>query len=256
MLSGAFMRLYRSTYARWFSVFALLQITFLILVYVNIIPFEGSQAGVEDSQTTFFICSVHLLLTINTVVFLLDIRVLSNIQDLTWLSPADKKDIKGAYTVFMVLLICSVAASGIVSAVTFLTWVGVISHNYWKVVIQGTEIASSILFSYFLIGDLCCLYVGRKALRLYSASISNGSADKTSFNKTAVEQKVLSLNRYILAVDAPGAIGLWLIFACSHLLYPAFIQVMYWEGFVAGAIGLHIMFSQASLACLSVLDDV
>jgi len=56
-------------------------------------------------------------------------------------------------------------------------------------------------------------------------------------------------------VDTPGVVGLTLIIICSRTLHPEFVPDLYWEGFIAGAIGLHIMFSQATLGFLSVLGD-
>ena len=45
------------------------------------------------------------------------------------------------------------------------------------------------------------------------------------------------LKRYIVAVDLPGFIGLLVIVVCSKTLHD-FVPDLYWEGFIAGAIGL------------------
>lgn len=53
--------------------------------------------------------------------------------------------------------------------------------------------------------------------------------------------------------DIPGLLGLVFITIISVILHRD-LNLLYWEGFVAGAIGLHLAFSQSVLAFLSTAD--
>jgi len=251
----AIKRLFKSPYAWSLSVFIVTQGLFLYCVNNKYLPAKWSNLLPENAQTAFFICSVHVLLFVNTIAFLIDmtpkVSFVQNLPDLNEDKAIDTKirnSIKATYSGFIWFAIVSVFLSGGIATFVFLTWSNVIpNEQFWQIAIQGSEYLSGILFVFFVFSDLCCLEIGLRALQL--------DPKPTCLDKTRTEQTVRTLKRFILAIDIPGALGIWLIIACSHWLYPRFIQPTYWEGFTAGAIGLHIAFSQTALAFLSVMDD-
>ena len=71
---------------------------------------------------------------------------------------------------------------------------------------------------FFLCADVICLELGVKAQQYQGHA---GRVDEDD-----LKSLVQDLKRYIMAVDCPGALGIWLIIVCSHMLYPASIQVI------------------------------
>lgn len=241
-------RLIRSPYAWTFAMFIVGQIVFLACVHQKAIPGRWSSLDVDAAQTAFFICSVHLLLSLNTGLFLREtIPVASEILNHRDLPAADATYVVNAYNAFVLFLLLCVFASGAVCLIVALGWFGAIPLQRWNAIIEVTEFVSGTLFLFFWLADLCCLEIFERAIR--------AQPRMTGLDYTRVKKKAQTLKRDIVAVDLPGFIGLWLIIVCTHMLYPEFIRVSYWEGFVAGAVGLHIMFSQAALAFLSILDE-
>jgi hypothetical protein len=58
----------------------------------------------------------------------------------------------------------------------------------------------------------------------------------------------------ILAVDLPGLVGILFIWGGSTVLHHDLPNI-YWHGFIAGAIGLHIAFSQVALSLIAANGD-
>jgi len=151
-------RLFRSPYARSFVAFVTCQLLFLLAVKLQWVPGESAHAGPEAAQTAFLIFSVHVLLSVNTICFLIHVTpVVSHIQHLAVLVPGDKSEIRDASRAFIVFFVVSVFASGSVSVLVALEWFGFIAHKYWKPIISLTEVVSLVLFIYFLAADFCCL---------------------------------------------------------------------------------------------------
>jgi hypothetical protein len=248
LFTEAIKRAIRSKYAWTFLCFIILQAAFLISVQQRWIPGTMSEMGIEDAQTTFFICSVHLLLALNTYFFLDD--VLPLISAIRQNAPRDSielRHIRHANQAFLGGLMSCVFASGALSIIVVLGWFGALSQSHWKLILECSEFVSGFVFLFFVFADLSCLESALRGLRL--------PAEVVGFDREEVGRLVRTLTRYILAVDVPGAVGLWLIIVWTRFLFPDFIQAMFWQGFVAGAVGLHIMFSQAALAFLSLIEE-
>ena len=242
--------LWKSMYARYFGIFVALQLFFLYEVNHRM-SWGKSQTDfdVGDSQTAFLICSVHFLVMVNTITFFAEsFPVISKVR--AYIGDDDTqphvKQVKDAFICSMVFSLLSIFCCGAVSLLVGLTWAGIVGHRNWNSIIEISEYVSGLLFLYFVFGDLCSWEVIKRA-QLVSLSPACITSDELS--KTLKRLKL-----YICAVDCPGMIGIWLIILCGHFLYPAAVQALYWQGFVAGAIGLHIMFSQGTLAFLSLYE--
>ena len=113
----------------------------------------------------------------------------------------------------------------------------------WDLVLKINAYGSAFVFGVFVLAD----YMGYSACATaVKAANRLGRKPSESVVKHRREIKLM-----IFAVDLPGLLGILSIDVLSHLLYPSCIQYYYWHGFVAGAIALHIAFSQTALALIA-----
>lgn len=246
LLQTAGRRIRKSPYFGWFIVFIFAQ--FLFLYGVNNDLFLGilSYNGYEEAQTAFFIVSVNALLAINTMVFLLQVTpLLSSIDGHKALNKKDQAIMKEARQTFVCAMVIAAVLSALIAFLIILKMSGSLIWT-WRVVLELSEDVGVVVFGFFLIADLCCLETSVRVER-YKPALEGVDLKKIGELKR-------SLQRYLLAVDAPGFIGILIIVISSHVLFHS-VQFNYWEGFIAGAIGLHIMFSQVALLLLSALEE-
>lgn len=241
-------RINNSKYAAWLFLFISAQIFFLYFVKDGfIINLNGLVDNKHTAMTAYLIMTVNLLLTANTITFLSDAKII--IQDIS--RAKNLENINSCYDMFMIYLIFSVFISGGMAIFIILASAGWLKVS-WQNIVLISEISSLLTFGFFLIADLCCYVCAKKIIEHCPGKScplpSVGNCPETA----RVAKFVAHLKLYILAVDAPGLFGIIFIIICGIFFSPILPQKFYWEGFIAGAIGLHITFSQAALAFLSV----
>lgn len=239
-------RIRKSPYLVWFVVFICAQLIFLYGVKNNLFVGMLSVNGIEEMQTAFFIVSVNVLLAINTLVFLYHVMpLLSSIDGHIDLENKHRATMKEARIMFTLAMVVAVGLCAIIAAFIGLKMSGSLTWS-WPVLVKLSEVVSGVVFGLFLFADLCCL----EAAMLVECNY----LELNGVDLKKIRELIQSLQRYLLAVDTPGFIGIVIIVLSSHVIFPS-VQVMYWEGFTAGAIGLHIMFSQVALLLLSALEN-
>ena len=239
-------RIWKSPYFISFFLFICAQTVFLIAVKFDWFVGTLSRDGIEEIQTAFFIVSVNALLFINTAVFLMHvIPLLSLVDSNKNLNEKCRKNMKDARTIFLFSMTSAAFLCGVtVMLISFKMMWNPPALN-WHTTLNLSEIVAGLVFALFVIADLCCL----DTVLLMESQESVFEID----DMIKVVELKQSLQKYLLAVDAPGFIGIIIIICSSHVLFDS-VQFMYWEGFTAGAIGLHIMFSQVALFLLSAIE--
>jgi hypothetical protein len=193
------------------------------------------------SHTTFLIALVHGLVTINTVLFICESFKL--VMHASKLTKEHQRIARRLYYVIIFVLVFSVSISG------FFGWsyakafyVLSARPGDWSRELHNNERWLIVLFFLFVVADflllkICSLWVE-----------DTGGADSGYMDVKRFQQDT---DRFLRACDVPGLIGILLIFLLSNGF--SFDQKdHYIQGFILGAVGLHITFSQAILAALSV----
>jgi hypothetical protein len=240
-LLRAWRRISKTLYFRWAVGFVMLQAFFLFSVYANFVP----GIAIEVQQTAFFIVSVNALMFANTYTFEKDVSPTLGLIEASESLNSDFRSFMDNNQVFRLALKVASGLSAVVAVVIVLKVAEVLTWN-WETLLKASEYASVIVFLLFVIADGCCL---ETMVRAEHHNPPLEMAVKQRAGKLKRE-----LQRYLLAVDIPGLIGIVLIVASTTVLKDS-VQFLYWEGFVAGAVALHIMFSQMALLLLCAIDD-
>ena len=232
-------RLLKTPFGKTFFVFVLFQLIFLAIT--KIVPFQSNvfkivfHHGIENTQTAFLMFSVYLLILVNTIIFIVDamkpVSCISNLDD------ECRPKVRKQFARFNTLLIISTFLAGIMAFMIARELIYGMSYDGFPSVLKFSEVVSISIYALFLYADLCCLKACEIALE------SDISA--TEFSNFQAEVK-----NYALACDGPGLFGIVLITLMSFTLHGEWAGI-YWQGFVTGAIGLHMAFSQSALAFLS-----
>ncbi len=237
-----------------FLAFAVFQAVFFICANWDWLPeiFGGSYLFVHDrvvsSQTTFLIFLVHLLVTANTTFFIFEF--LKILKFTSKLAEANQNSAEKSFKIIISILIISVGISGYFAytyAVVFISNNIGPSPSEWLHHLHLNEIWLIVLFALFVLADylllkMCSLYLSDSGLGDFEVKLISVFRDNTRI--------------FVLACDWPGLMGIIFILFLSLSLrssdvgsYPELQN--YLHGFIVGAIGLHIAFSQAALAFLS-----
>lgn len=199
--------------------------------------------GTEYTLTAFFIVCVHLLVAFNTLIFLVDSLDLH--LHISKLQKDKMLDAKIKYSRFYAGLIFSVFISGTLTVLIIICNSMAFRPDSWTSIMVINEVASICLFSVFLYADICCLQVCKIIM-----DDNNLDAD----TKKEAKRFQISVKNYVYACDGPGLFGLILITILSTILHSE-LAGYYWQGFVVGAIGLHMAFSQSALAFISAAEE-
>lgn len=229
--------------------FMALQFMFLILAkskYLQDMKFITNYVfpqGTDYALIVFFIVCTHLLVAANTLVFMKDSYELP--EYISKLKQDQKKLAKKLYIRFIGWLILSVFLSGSLSLGFIVCNVFGIRSDILAILLTLNELISIGIFSVFLYADICCLQVCKIILE-------ENTLDDSTRNET--KRFEINVKNYIFACDGPGLFGLILITAMSIILHSE-LSGLFWQGFVAGAIGLHMAFSQSALAFMKASEE-
>jgi hypothetical protein len=234
-------------------VFLIFQIVFLIFARFIWTPWREklpqwlTSRGIEQAQTAFLLLCVYLLVAVNTVIFIVDLYPeIAAVHKIATLNENDKKNVWNRFKHFSLFLILGVFLSGgMIALVCNSFCVTFSSEEYWRKLLEANHLFSVILFSFFLYADICCV----KACTIALSQQKIDAEDKKRLEKLKGKLKL-----YALACDGPALLGIVLICIVS-LALNHIVAGFYWQGFVAGAIGLQIAFSQTVLALLSLLEE-
>ncbi len=222
-------RFYGTPYSWTITLFFVWQAFFLCV-------FEGEN---ERAFTASLMISVHVIVVCNTVAFLH--RLLPKIAPDARPKGLSKKEMRtadGSYRACMWGLVAGTCLAGGLAVSIAFGLAGIADESYWPRIMQWNEAGSLIVFAWFCFAD----YSGYVALR---TPLRNGRGAKKH------RQEAEDIMLLICAVDVPGLLGIAFIMVCSHILYPQVLPFFYWHGFTAGAIGLHIVFSQVALSLIA-----
>ncbi|UYO42186.1 hypothetical protein KQX63_12205 [Rhodopseudomonas palustris] len=243
------------------------RITFLVFcaveamfVFVANVPWIYRNAGLSYlfhhdrlvmSHTTFLISLVHILVTINTVLFIVESTKLMSHK--TKLASHKRGSFNLLFYVFVAILVSSVAISAIVGwnyLVSFFA-TDIATHN-WISDLHSNEKALICLFFLFVLADGILLHMCSIFLE---CATEGDSLDQ-------VKKFRITTDHFLRACDVPGLLGILLIWVLSRgVPLDLFdrdhspLAAHYLQGFIVGAVGLHIAFSQAILAFLSEPED-
>ncbi len=211
--------------------------------------------GMDHAQTAFLLISVYLLITWNTYVFSKECN-----HQLGWihtpeiskLAESDQRfaetRLDRAENYVKISIGLSVALALSVMATFFVVFETYFNY-YWTTILVANEFFGVVLFLFFLLADIGLLRLCRHAL---SSCGELSEVKNEEWKKRHIRfQKMVQF--YVFAVDAPGLIGMALIFVIGLLIHPT-VAGFYWQGFTAGAIGLHLVFSQAALTLLATFE--
>lgn len=239
-------RLLKSEFFYPLFFFIFMQIIFLCLFNFDFIPPIFLQLGPSPLNTAFFLLSVNVLLFFNTWIFSASTNetfsALCRSKEISAGEAARAKHDMRTFSMFM-------HAATIISSFSAIFILLALCNPeifYWWLVVDICKFITIVVFVLFVFGDLCCLDV-------VSRILPKLSTDDPLKPEALVMKNAIS--RYIFAVDVPGLAGAVVLVAFSMFIKPAGVQLSYWEGFTAGAIGLHVVFSQFALFFLSALDD-
>jgi hypothetical protein len=251
-------RLFDNRYGRtllWFCIVqtVLLPLSLICLKYVeyfnNSVSIEALQIGI------FIICSFGLV-SMNTGTFRSELnRLLTN---RTPLKNEDGLKIDQMQERSVTYLDHSKKLSYAVFILVIGHWVFISKEKQelWHWILLGTEFLSIWLFVIFVVVDLWCINM----CNLYlshpiddeTVSVKNGVNKNpiTREDSRAINKFKVNIKLYLFSSDGPGLFGLVIITLLSITVRPL-VDFRYWQGFVVGAMGLHMAISQASLAFLS-----
>lgn len=235
-------RCFGGRYGKTLLVFLFAQVLLLDLAIVfeaelvnNLIPGQG----IETLQIVSFIVSVFVLVSTNTVIFIMQVNSLltdmTPLTDRTRWELACRRQKQSQYW-----LVCSVAVSAIVISQAVGFFYSGLLLAQWETTLHLVEGLSVFLFIIFVFVDYMVL---KTCDSLLAGEELNGK------DKEKVQDFRKDTQLYLRASDGPGVLGMCFILTIS-LLFPV-ADLQYWKGFVVGAMGLHMAFSQSSLAFLS-----
>ena len=198
---------------------------------------------------TLFIISSFCLVSANTIIFTFDISKIftglcppanESTEFLGW-NDAVKNQSKAIR-----LLVCTIILSVSVIAVVAYHCYNNLPKDQWKTILHWVEIFSFFMFLLFT-------YVDKQVLTVCSLLI-----DKKVLSRAADISTIKSFQKntklFYHGSDLPGVFGMLFILLVSYMLSPA-LEIMFWEGLVVGAMGLHMAFSQSSLVFLSICSQ-
>ena len=229
-----------------FFVFLLFQFVMTVAARFEWLPDELIAKNSSDQiQTACLLVSVYLLVTFNTILFILDaVPEIGGLSRLDGLTDASRAKIRRQLKSFVVGLIASVLISGILAASLGWNLFTDCPSTGWDTMVMFNEGLAILLFAAFLFADLCCARACETALK---------SDLIDTQRRQTLQQFLTKVKLYARACDGPGLIGIVLITFLASMWHPL-VAGYYWRGFVAGAIGVHIAFSQGALALLSAED--
>jgi hypothetical protein len=224
-----------------------LETAFLALASFDILPKSMLSMGKEYAQTGVLLLLVHILIFANTLIFIFDSQpIMSPLHLLDGLDGACRRGLLGKYRAAITLLGLSVIVAAVLGVIVVINlwdeharldaWASVLSWNEWMFV---------FIYGAFLGADLLCLSATGTVLA--GGCLHN----RTQRARVVRFQKTVKLFTY--GCDGPGLIGIVLILISGTWLH-SMAPNIYWHGLVAGAIGMHILFSQTAVALLSVFD--
>lgn len=234
-------RVCKSRHGWTLLVFLMCQMVFAIMTLTESLPDLALAGGVDQALTAFLLVSVHALVTANTSAFLVYLIFhVSPLFSLTPLDEAARKRMDWSNKAVIGFVVVSLLVSGPLACFAIVVWFDLMPTVSWESVLGLNEGLCAFLYALFLLADICCLGMCTRCL---------GVKGLPKKQRTALLDVAASLKLYILGVDGPGLLGILLVLGVSTWIHPL-VSGFYWQGFVTGAICLHIVFSQASLALL------
>lgn len=114
-MTGYLGRLCRSLYAWTIALFFAWQFLFAVKGY-DWFPSNFHEGGLDTALTASLICSVHLIIVLNTIAFMLEVTpIVSPLPRLSGLSAVERRSAKRCYRAFVIGLILSTFISGILA---------------------------------------------------------------------------------------------------------------------------------------------
>jgi hypothetical protein len=210
--------------------------------------FEPGHAGGEFYHMGALLASVYILTSLNTIAFLWQLQ--RTWTDVNWdaISVQQTKDTVRTYTVVVpILFIISVGISVALAIYVFATVAFSKSQPAnWGAVIELNEVVCILLFLLFVVADLICI----KAFDI----LKNERLGPHTLER--VRARLKESHQYYLACDWPGLIGAVVILVVTRWISHSMTNVpKYWYGFSAGALALHIVFSQTILILLFLIRE-
>lgn len=201
--------------------------------------------------SAFGVSGIFLLVTVNTFIFNSHVSpILSPILQSSTLTKKERVRAKSHFRRLSAALYAGALVSAAIAALVMVAWSGFFRESSWPGQwtndVRFSEYASCLIFFSFCYADW-------NALKLCHLAIRRGC---TSCNIKAIEDEENNIQKYILAVDGPAFLGMIAIVAFGESMFPhsaadyRHASIPFWLGFSAGAITLHVAFSQASLAFL------
>jgi hypothetical protein len=237
-------RFYGNLYGWTITIFFAWQAAFVYVVRHDWLSANLFYEGTQQGLTASLVVAVHVLVAFNTVAFLMESSpTIGPISQLPELLPQEKATAKNAYQVFVMGLVIATFMAGGLALIVLLGALQLLCKPSWAVILRINEAGSILIFSLFFLAD----YVGYLACKIACTN----ERCKANRNCDIITHSMDELKLLILAVDLPGLFGVIFIALLSHSYYPEHIQYYYWHGFIAGAIGLHIAFSQTALALIA-----
>lgn len=239
--------LWSQSFGKTLIVFAILEATFQTVMLIPALREISWMSkyivhqGVDRAQTTFLAISVQLLVVANTFFFLRD--ALGPYEHLCKLTMSEKGKVRNNYWHFFGLLILSVFVSGLIVLGLVIGSMFFVAEVHWASLLVANEVLTIVLFFAFVLADAWCISACNIALQRDSGLDDEGRQEVVGFRR--------DLMLYMYASDVPGLLGMLVILFVSGFSHHLWTS-LYWQGFITGAIGLHIAFSQATVALLGV----
>lgn len=221
------------------------EVVFLIAVYTRRLPQPIKELGEDYGQTGLLVMLAHFLIFANTSIFLVECGLFAHrVNKLEDIKASSKVQLLGG--VAALLLIISTFSAGMMVVYALISlWRGNAAISNWESLLEWHEGISFTIYALFLVADWCILSC---------CSIWLNKATETQASRSDVARFQSDVKLFIFGCDAPGLVGAFFIVAASTALHHH-LSDFYWHGVVAGALGMHIIFSQAALAFLSVCNN-
>lgn len=239
-------RLVFKPYGRTLLTFVVLQIVFLALAGFFRDIFHGR--SIDDIQMAFVVICAYAFVSLNTRIFSDDLNgILTAMPRLSNAAEADNVVAEQRNALHMLDFSKYLTGAVVLTVLLylFLPIETVEREWWWQRVLMLNEWLSVCIFSIFVYVDVSCLKISQR----YLNDILIVEADRAK-----IECFRNNIKTFLLASDGPGLFGLVIIAGSSWALHD-FLNPKYWQGFVIGAMGLHIAFSQTSLAFLDAGAD-
>lgn len=221
------------------------EVIFLIAVYTRNLPQPIRDLGEDYGQTGLLVMLAHFLIFANTCIFLVEFGFFAHrVTKLEDNKASSEVQLRGG--IAALLLIISTFSAGMMVIYALISlWGGNASVSKWELLLEWHEGISFIIYLLFLVADWC-IHSG--------CSIWLNKATETQASRSDVVRFQSDVRLFIFGCDAPGLVGAFFIVVASIALHEP-LSDFYWHGVVAGALGMHIIFSQAALAFLSVYNS-